>query len=117
LPRELARAKQRYASDAFDAYRITAENLIPHLGVDFHMTAWSRRAQEAFRDQWLSTGASNGCVFDWEQIFHRYREPDQLEMAIWAPDDRLCGLGLATTTSKAIKLEFIEGDPRADCPL
>lgn len=40
-----------------------------------------------------------------------------MEIVIWGPNDRLCGLGLATTNRTSVILQFIEGDPRPDCPL
>jgi hypothetical protein len=116
LSRDFARAKQRYAASAAQARQTAAANLKPIIGIEFHLSDWNRRAQEAYHDQW-HTREPTADRFDWEQIFRRYRQPDQLEIAIWAFETRLCGLGLATTTSRAIKVEFIEGDPRADCPL
>ncbi len=116
MSREFARAKQRYTASAVQARQIAAANLKSVIGIDFHLSDWNRRTQEAYRNQWHNRETTNDR-FDWEQIFQRYRQPDQLEMSVWVSSDRLSGLGLATTTSRAIKVEFIEGDPRADCPL
>ncbi len=44
-------------------------------------------------------------------------DPDRLDMVIWGPDYRLCGLGLGLTTGEAVEIRFIEGDPSPDCPL
>ena len=57
------------------------------------------------------------AAFDWHNIFHQHKDPDRMEIVIWGPNDRLCGLGLATTNRTSVILQFIEGDPRPDCPL
>jgi hypothetical protein len=49
--------------------------------------------------------------------FRVHRDPDRLDIVIWGPNDRLCGLGLGLTSSEAVEVRFIEGDPRPDCPL
>jgi hypothetical protein len=38
-------------------------------------------------------------------------------MVVWGPNERLCGLGLAVTTSKAVCIRFVAGDAREGCPL
>ncbi len=107
----LARAKERYEKDRFNARRQAALNLVPVVGVDFHMAGWGARAREALA-KW-----ADGSDWDWDEIFRRHNDPDRLDMVIWGPDYRLCGLGLGLTTGEAVEIRFIEGDPSPDCPL
>jgi hypothetical protein len=53
--------------------------------------------------------------WDWFAIFLKYR--DDLDMVIWGPEDRLCGLSVARATGEAVEVLFAEGDARSDCPL
>jgi hypothetical protein len=78
--------------------------------VDFTVTEWGAAANDAYNKQWEKS------EFDWPEIFRRYRDPDTIKMAIWA-GERLAGLALATVSSTAIKLQYLEGDSRKDCPL
>lgn len=117
MSRELARAKQRYETDALEAHRTAAANLIPALDVNFYLTGWTRKAQEAYRDQWVLFVRAPDRSWDWDAIFQRHRDPDRFEIVIWAPGDRLAGLGIGLTTGRALVFRFFEGDPRPDCPL
>lgn len=81
------------------------------LGVPFSLSPWNPRAQAAYQSQWESPR------FDWEKIFRRYTDPDRLDMAVWAGEDRLAALALAVTTGSSLNLLFLEGDARNDCPL
>ncbi|MCK3783068.1 hypothetical protein KEM44_23295 [Sinorhizobium meliloti] len=107
---EFARAKQRYRQNQHDARRAAVANLEPHLQIKFQITEWSHRSFDAIANQWKNT------EFDWSEIRRRFREPDQFEFAIWQ-GERLCGIGLALTTGQSVKVKFVEGDPRLDCPL
>jgi hypothetical protein len=109
-----ARAKARFEADRFAARHQATENLRGQLGGEFTIAGWSGRAREAFLDQWSK---EPGVVFPWDDVFRRHNDPDRLDVAIWGPNDRLCGLGLGLTTSEAVELRFLEGDPRPDCPL
>ncbi len=84
--------------------------LSPQVGVDFKLSGWNSAARHALEIQWQQR------EFDWPEIFRKHSEPDRLDVAIWV-GDRLCGLGLATTTEVALNLLFFEGDARTDCPL
>ncbi|MFM8748171.1 MAG: hypothetical protein ACKOED_16125 [Aestuariivirga sp.] len=103
-------ARERYAVSRARAIAATTAALVPAFGVAFRLTGWSRTVQAAYRAQWHSP------EFDWEEIYRRFGDPDRLDLAIWA-GERLCGLGLATTTPAALNLLFLEGDSRPDCPL
>mgnify|MGYP007053800610 CR=1 FL=1 len=92
--------------------------LAPRVGVDFHLTGWSQKAQQAFADQWCGDRHPTSAHWDWHDIYRRHStEPDRLEMVVWSPDDRLCCLGLALSAGRAIEVRFVEGDPREGCPL
>jgi hypothetical protein len=109
----LARVKARYEADRHAARSQAVQNLQSHLP-EFNLSGWSGRAREAYLDQWRGDPK---CKFDWEEIFRRHGDPDRLDIAIWGTNDRLCGLGLGTTTGEAVDIRFLEGDPRPDCPL
>nr|WP_281720027.1 hypothetical protein [Nitrosomonas nitrosa] len=108
---ELERAKARYREARSQACRLAVDSLSSFLEVDFHLREWSRKALEAIDHQWGSS------EFDWGEIARRYREPGIAHIAIWSPDDRLSGVFMATIHAKSVKLQWLEGDPRVDCPL
>jgi hypothetical protein len=110
----LARAKARFEADRFAARRQAIENLRLHLALDFNISGWGEKAREAFLDQWSQ---HPGQRFAWDEVFRRHNDPDRLDVAIWGPNGRLCGLGLGLTTSEAVEIRFMEGDPRPNCPL
>jgi hypothetical protein len=112
-----AQARAKYQSAKDKARQQTVRMLAPQVGVGFTMSGWFRRAREAFAEQWLTAGRHEDAGWDWEHVFRRYNDPDQLDMVIWLPNNRLCGIGLGVTTSQAVSVRFIEGDPRSDCPL
>jgi hypothetical protein len=117
---EIAVTKARYAKAKDDARRQAALNLVGVLGVNFHVADWSRSAEQAFREQWLTIierpYPEGG--WDWPEIFRSYRDWDALRIAVWSENrDRLIALGLLRATGNAVIAEFAEGDPRPDCPL
>jgi hypothetical protein len=116
LSRELARAKERYASAALTAYREAALNLQPVFGVPILLSGWSRRVEEAYNNQWPEMRHPD-AGWDWHEIFRRHKDPDRFPIVMWGPNDRLCGLSLVLTTGRAVEVRFLEGDPRSDCPL
>jgi hypothetical protein len=68
------------------------------------------KALDAVQQQWGSS------QFDWDAVNSNYRGIDAFKFAIWV-DDILCGLAIATTGDKNVKLRFIEGSPDPNCPL
>lgn len=108
-----ARAKARFEADRHNSRGQAVRNLQPHLP-EFNLSGWGQRAREAYLDQWRGDPK---CRFDWEEIFRRHNDPDRLDIALWGPKDRLCGLAIGLTTSEAVEIRFLEGDPRPDCPL
>jgi hypothetical protein len=111
-----ARAKQRYQECAATSRREAALKLCPVLGVDFYVSEWSGRAREALANQWIAE-EQQLSIWNWNEIHRRHQDPDRLDMVIWGPESRLCGLGLCLTSSQAVEVRFVEGDPRQDCPL
>lgn len=107
----LARVKARYEADRHSARAQAVKILQPHLP-EFNLSGWGARAKEAYLDQWLGDPK---CNWDWEEIFRRHGDPDRLDIAIWGANDRLCGLALGTTTSEAVEIRFLEGDPNRSC--
>lgn len=114
---ELRRAKERYDAAAWKARTGTAQRVqaaAPHLPV-FTIGRWSNRAESAYKTQWLTP--IRECDWNWPEIFTAHREIDRLDFVIWGPNNRLSGLGLATTRAKAIVARFFEGDPSPSCAL
>ncbi|WP_144445574.1 hypothetical protein [Inquilinus limosus] len=114
---ELRRAKERYERDRDTARREAALNLRPHLAVDFRLSGWTGKTLGAYFDQWGPADRHPDGDWDWPEIIRRHNDADRLDIAIWGPDDRLCGLALGLTKGRAIEIRYVEGDPRADCPL
>jgi hypothetical protein len=111
----LHRHKVQCAKDRDSAREKTVARLRPRIGVDFRLSGWNNQANRAFTDQWLPAHCSTG--WDWPEVFRRHNDADRLDAVIWGPQDRLCGLALGTLTAEALEIRFLEGDPRADCPL
>jgi hypothetical protein len=111
-----SRAQRRYQEFRETCRREAALRLGPVLGLDFHVSGWSGKGREALASQWISEG-NQLSVWDWNEIFRRHNDPDRLDMVIWGPSDRLCGLGLGLTMSQAVEIRFVEGDLRQGCPL
>lgn len=117
MSREYERHKARCASAKDAARRQAALNLDGKFGATFHLSGWTVKAQEAYRDQWLTNPRHEDADWDWDEIFRRHRDPDNLEIVIWSPGDRLSGIGFCLVTGKSVEIRFVEGDNRADCPL
>jgi hypothetical protein len=81
-----------------------ALNLAEAVGPNFRITHWTTRAREAYAG-WKS------ATWDWNEIFRRHKDPDRLDMAVWTSVNELAALALATTTSRAVHLRFVEGAP------
>ena len=105
----ISAARARYMRNRHDALRGATDTLRPILGVDFRLVEFSRSTLDAIQE-W---GTSE---FDWPEIHRRYNEPDSLKFGIWV-GDRLAAAVVATTTGQSVKIQFVEGDPRGDCPL
>jgi hypothetical protein len=116
LSSSVAKAREHYAQCRHDAFRACEWALIPVFRTNFILCDYSRRALEAIQVQWEPNGRPSETAWDWDEIMRRHRDPDRLAMAIWA-DGRLSGVCLALTTSEAVEISFLEGDPRKDCPL
>lgn len=113
----VAAHRERYLQNAHDAFRKCEAKLRPILCVQFAIAEYSGRAWEAVKDQWSPNGRDYDTAWDWPNLVRYYRkDPDILTMAVWC-EDRLSALGLATTSGQAVHIRYLEGDPRADCPL
>ena len=98
------------------AYRECVDFLRPKIGADFRLGEWTGRTLHAYDAQW-SPPRHPDAGWDWPAAFRDHRDFDALPLVMWTPGDRLSGLGLATVSGKAVVIKFLEGDPRADCPL
>ena len=117
---ELERAKVRYMTCRTDSYAVAAANLRAAVAVPFRFTDWSGRALLAISEQWGAERHPDSS-WEWADIIRHYRrEPEWLPIVIWIPDgrgERLGGLALGTTGANSVTVQFLEGDPRGDCPL
>src|SRR4051812_48667027 len=113
----LQATKERYATRRSAARHHAVTALSAPFGVDFHLSGWNEDAQQAYATQWGASQRHPDSNWDWPEIFRRYNEWDRLDLVMWGPGDRLCGLGLATLSGMAVKIRFLEGDPRPGCPL
>lgn len=111
---DFKRAIARYETARFEAKRQAALNLQGQTDVDFYIGDWGTRAASALTAQWKDEHASD---WDWPEIFRRHKDIDRLDIVIWGPEDRLCGLGLGLRKADFVELRFLERDPRPDCPL
>lgn len=103
--------RQKYVTRAIEARAATQGSLCEVLGVDFTLTEISGRMREAMASQWPE------AKFDWPAILQKYRnDADRLDVAVWC-EGRLAGVFFGTLTGEAFVLRWVEGDPRADCPL
>lgn len=115
---QLRRVTERNDRVKGEAFRQTSLNLSPLIGVKFLLTGWSRKAEAAYDNQWKAQKRHPDAAWDWPELQKKYiRDPSRLDIVIWGPDERLCGLGLGKMTSQAVDLLFLEREPAADCPL
>ena len=109
---EAYRARCRAARNT--AFQKCVEELSPKLGAVFALGECGERALVAVAEQWKNRRPET--EWDWREILRRHHDPDRMAMAIWS-GERLSCLALGLTTSEAVELRFLEGDPRTDCPL
>lgn len=112
-----ALARARYTPRCEEARLRAAQKISAGLGVDLSLGAWSRRASEAWKEQWAAGDRRTAEGWDWDAIHRRYHnELDRLDLAMWV-GDQLCGLALTTISGQAATVRFLEGRPYQDCPL
>lgn len=109
MSRTFTDARARYEKARHEAC-IKAGHLRQVLSVNFEVAEMGRAALDAVATQWKTS------KFNWDEIYRDMRGIDTFKFAIWV-GDRLCGLGVATTSNQSIRLRFIEGSPLEDCPL
>lgn len=116
---ELQRARERYSACREESYTLAASSLERQAGLEFRLTGWRYATREAYREQWVPCDRHPDGDFNWDEIFRRHRDPNRLDIAIWAGTEkkRLSALGLGLCTGESVLLRFLEGDPRSDCPL
>jgi len=104
----LSTTKAHYEALRGDARR-EAGLALQALGMDVRVMGWSRRTSLAVDQQWA------GGVWDWDEIMRRYNDIKRLDVAVWARDERLVMVSLATMTRAAITVRYVQGDPREGC--
>ncbi|QRE74094.1 hypothetical protein [Methylobacterium aquaticum] len=113
----LAAAKQRYAANREAARLAAATAASQTFGIEIQLSGWTSKASSAWASQWIDADRRSASSWDWDAIHHAYsRELDRFDLAMWS-GERLCGLALATMSRSIITINFLEGDPRTDCPL
>lgn len=114
----LRRTIERREKVKGDAFLQTSHSLSPLIGVKFYLTGWSRKAESAYEKQWRTHPRHPDGAWDWPALHKAVaRDPNRLDIVIWGPDNRLCGLGLGKLTSQSVDLSFVEREPAPDCPL
>jgi hypothetical protein len=114
----LAAAKARYTQAARDARQQATVNLRDVTTVPFELSEWSARSEVAFREQWPQDARNPDLAWNWSAIHQNLRsDPSKFDITIWTPENRLSGLAAATLKNTCVALDFLEGDPRQDCPL
>lgn len=113
------RAENRYIQARYDALRATTVTLEGSTRAPFLLTEMSRRAEEAWRQQWVPHNdrePPNGG-WDWPAFRTRLRgHIDRFEVAVWC-GDLLCGLAIGTLSNSAAAIQAVEGSPVPGCPL
>ncbi len=117
--RIFAQAKAHYSKAKHAARRQAALNLRELIDSPFRLSDWSKTGHEAYNGQWCAQDVirpHDEGGWDWPELFRRFQEINTMHVVVWA-EDRLSCLGIIRVSGAAVVAEFIEGDPRADCPL
>jgi hypothetical protein len=111
--------RQRHLAAQLEARRQALANLKDVIETPFLITNLSSRVFEAVRDQWGTVQPPHEeGGWDWLEIHRRYRNSmSAMGLAVWTGYDRLAALGLACPRANSVCLEYLEGDPRPDCPI
>jgi hypothetical protein len=114
----LAATKARYTQAAVDARRQAVLNLQNVLPVpSFGLGEWSNRVAEAYADQWPPEERHPDFSWNWPEIQREGRtDPTKFDVVLWGQGTRLCCLATASLSTTAVCINFLEGDPRRDCP-
>jgi hypothetical protein len=114
VSREFERAKARDNQAWTEATIASSNNLKDHINCNYSVSIWSNATRQAYAQQWCPH--PRRCEWDWDNIESRYRPPKERVCAVLA-GDRLAALALITATRARVKVNFLEGDPRLDCPM
>lgn len=113
----LERAKARYGQARDASRRQAILNLADELPVDCSLGDWSNRAFSELKHQWQGARTHDVGGWDWNEMHRKYREVSVIGSALWTADRRLSALAMGRATGESVCLEFVEADPRTDCPL
>lgn len=114
---ELRRAKERARVALNEAALKTTANLRHFIPEEFGLRVWSRSIEDTFRAQWCSVERHSVCqAWDWGEIARRNNDPKDYVMALMS-GERLSALFLVRASAERVKVEYLEGDPRPECPL
>ena len=116
MSRELQRIRDRNLQFRAEAVGAAIKQLSQYAPAPFTVSDWSRSAEEAYSEQWCKVPRHPDGGWDWPEMRRRYRAPDDQFLVIRS-GERLSALGLVTVANASVKLAFLEGDPRSDCPL
>lgn len=114
VTREFERAKDRDNQAWTEAAVASSNNIKDFVGLNYSVSIWSNAIRHAYAQQWCSH--PRRCDFDWNEISRRFTPPKERVFAV-SVEDRLAALGAITASKVRVKVNFLEGDPRADCPL
>lgn len=112
--KELERAKAHDDQAWTDATLQSAQNLRNYIKQPYSVAMWSRAIRHAFEDQWCPMPRQTS--WDWTEIGRRYTPPKDRVVALRC-GDRLAALSVILARRSWVKVHFLEGDPREDCPM
>lgn len=104
----------QYRTDAVGASIKEMEAVAP---ADFEVHNWSRSIEEMYRKQWEAVERHPDGGWDWPAMRDAYRRDGDSQIIAIKSGDRLAALALITVHHSCVKVAYLEGDPREDCPL
>jgi hypothetical protein len=112
--KEFERAKARDDQAWTDAALQSAQNLRGIIRQPYSVAMWSRATRQAFEDQWCPVPRQT--MWDWTEIGSKYTPPKERVVALRS-GDRLTALSAIVARRAWVRVHFLEGDPRDDCPM
>ncbi len=117
MNREFKRIQDRNLQHRTDAVGAAIEEMAEHAPADFEVHNWSRSIEEAYQKQWGSVERHPDGGWDWPALREQHRRDGDSQILAIKSGERLAALALITVHNSCVKVAFLEGDPRKDCPL
>jgi hypothetical protein len=113
---ELRKARDRQLKHRTEAISAVYESLKAHFTDAYKIVDWSRAIEEKYSAQWGGCERHPDGGWNWPEIRRRFNAPRDQVVAVLC-GDRLSALSLVKSNHTWVEVAFLEGDPRADCPL